>query len=750
MNNEMLRKKVDQLTIQEKIGQLIQLTGNFFDKHNDSVVTGPQKKIGLNGSYQIHNTGSILNTVDKQQIIEIQRNHLLKSTHKIPLLFMADIIYGFKTIFPIPLAQTCSWNFPLIEESATVLAKECYEEGIHVTFAPMVDLVRDPRWGRVMEAPGEDTLLGERYAESMVNGIQGNGASQHIPKGKLAACIKHFAAYGAAVAGREYNAVDMSENMLKNFFLPSYAKGIEAGAKLVMTAFNTLNGIPCTGNKWLNRDILRDALDFDGVLISDYAAIDELITHGYAENQTSAAKQALLAGVDIDMKTAVYANELEKLVEQNQELHALLDEAVLRVLILKNDLGLFDDPYRGIQTTEEDMTSVVLSKEHKATALKLAEESIVLLKNNKHTLPLSRNQKVALIGPYAEEKATLGFWAITGDEEDTITLKDGLSTLLDSSCLSVARGAYLLDKHTENLYDKYTDKLPVEREDEEALLEEAIAIAKTSDTIVLAVGENTYQSGEGGSRTNPVLPTTQLRLINALSTLGKPIVLVIYGGRPLILTEVEEKVSAILYAWFPGTMNGLAVANLLTGKANPSAKLSMTFPRSVGQIPIYYNELRTGRPQLDEENKYRFASRYIDQSNLPLYPFGFGKSYTHFQYSDFRLNQEEMTKNEQIKVTLTVKNTGSYSGKEIVQLYICDKVSSITRPVKLLKAFKKIELKVGESQRVEFEIDNDMLKFYRPDGSFDSESGDFDIFIGKDSAEHLFKRKIRLVSKHTT
>ncbi len=745
----MLRKKVDQLTIQEKIGQLIQLTGNFFDTHNDSVVTGPQKKIGLSRSYQINNTGSILNTVDKQQIREMQRTHLLKSTHKIPLLFMADIIYGFKTIFPIPLAQTCSWNFPLIEESATVLAKECYEAGIHVTFAPMVDLVRDPRWGRVMEAPGEDTLLGECYAESMVNGIQGNGDAQHIPKGKLAACIKHFAAYGAAVAGREYNSVDMSESMLRNFFLPSYAKGIEAGAKLVMTAFNTLNGIPCTGNKWLNRDMLRDTLHFDGVLISDYAAIDELITHGYAENQTSAAKQALLAGVDIDMKTAVYANKLEKLVKQNQDLHALLDEAVLRVLMLKNDLGLFDDPYRGIQT-EEDITNTILSKEHKETALKLAEESIVLLKNNNHTLPLSRNQKVALIGPYAEEKATLGFWAITGDEADTITLKDGLHALLDTSCLSVARGAYLLDKHTENLYDKYNDKLPVESEDEETLLEEAIAIAKTSDIIVLAVGENTYQSGEGGSRTNPVLPATQLRLINALSTLAKPIVLVVYGGRPLILTEVEEKVSAILYAWFPGTMNGLAVANLLTGKANPSAKLSMTFPRSVGQIPIYYNELRTGRPQLDEENTHRFASRYIDQSNLPLYPFGFGKSYTHFQYSDFRLNQEEMTKNEQIKVTLTVKNTGSYSGKEIVQLYICDKVASITRPVKLLKAFKKIDLKVGESQRIEFEIDNNMLKFYHPDGSFDSEHGDFDIFIGKDSAEHLFKRRIRLVSKHNT
>ncbi|QDY85833.1 beta-glucosidase BglX [Paenibacillus polymyxa] len=746
MDNKTLLEKLNTLSIEEKIGQLIQLTGDFFEGDMDTVVTGPLKKLGLNTDYNIYNTGSILNITNPEKIIRLQTDYLEKSAHKIPLLFMADIIYGYRTIFPIPIAQACSWNYEEVENAASIAARECYEEGIHVTFSPMVDLVRDPRWGRVMESPGEDTLLAQKYAQSVVLGIQGNNLEGGaVPAHKIAACVKHFAAYGAPVAGREYNAVDLSEHALREYYLPGYQAAIEAGAKLVMTAFNTLNGIPATGNEWLNRNVLRQEMNFDGVLISDYAAIEELIMHGYAEDEASAARLALLAGVDVDMKTAVYANQLKNVITGNDYMLELLNEAVYRILKLKNDLGLFEDPFRGLQEIVKRSTSSILSDDHKQAALSLAEESVVLLKNEKNVLPLSKEMKVALIGPYAEENSTLGMWAIKGEETDTINLKTGLLRLVDPDNLSVCRGSYLLPVDARGTFDKYADKLAVETSSEEDLLQEAIRNANEAEVIVLALGESIYQSGEGGSRTNPTLPEPQLRLLHELSLLGKRIVLIIYSGRPLILTDVVEKVDAIVQAWYPGTMGGEALANILYGEVNPSGKLAMTFPRSVGQIPVYYNELNTGRPNLKENGSYRFASRYIDEVNEPLYPFGYGLSYTSFEYSLLTVSQKEMKTNESVDIRISVSNTGTYAGKETIQLYIRDKFASVARPVKELKDFKKVFLHSGETKIVEFSVDEDMLKFYGREMEYKSEPGEFEVYIGSSSQETLLSFSFTLL-----
>ncbi|MFS0873050.1 beta-glucosidase BglX [Paenibacillus xylanilyticus] len=732
MHNKLL-EKLNSLTVEEKIGQLIQLTGDFFEGDLDTVVTGPLKKLGLHPNYNVYNTGSILNVTDADKIIRLQTDYLEKSNHKIPLLFMADIIYGFRTIFPIPLAQTCSWNFEAIKHAASISARECYDEGVHVTFSPMVDVVRDPRWGRVMESPGEDTLLAKKYAKSMVYGIQGQEA-ESIPTDKIAACVKHFAAYGAPIAGREYNAVDMSEHMLREYYLPGYQAAIDAGAKLVMTAFNTLNGIPATGNAWLNRDLLREEMKFDGVLISDYAAVEELIMHGYAENATEAAKLALAAGVDIDMKTAVYANQLESVISGNELLEQLLDDAVYRVLKLKSDLGLFEDPYRGLKTRQGQATRI-LSDEHKKAAQSLAEESIVLLRNEKNLLPLSKQTKIALIGPYAEENSTLGMWAIKGNEADTVNLKTGLLKHMDAEQLSVCRGSYLIPDHAREALGKYVDKLPVETKSEDALLQEAIHNAKEADVVILALGESIYQSGEGGSRTNPTLPEPQLKLLRELKQLGKQLVVIVYSGRPLILTEVAELADALIQAWYPGTMGGDALANILYGVVNPSGKLAMTFPRSVGQIPVYYNELNTGRPDLPENGSYRFATRYIDEVNEPLYPFGYGKSYSTFDCSLLSVSQKEMGTDESVDIEVSVSNTGKFDGKETIQLYIRDRFASVTRPVKMLTDFRQIFLQSGETGTVQFSIHEEMLRFVGSRMKYQSEPGDFDVYIGTSSQD---------------
>lgn len=716
----------------------------FFERDLDTVVTGPLKKLGLHPNYNVYNTGSILNVTDPDKIIRLQTDYLEQSNHKIPLLFMADIIYGYRTIFPIPLAQTCSWNFEDIEHAASISARECYDEGVHVTFSPMVDIVRDPRWGRVMESPGEDTLLAKKYAESMVFGLQGRQPGS-IPSDKVAACVKHFAAYGAPVAGREYNAVDMSEHMLREYYLPGYQAAINAGTKLVMTAFNTLNGIPATGNEWLNRKLLRQEMKFDGVLISDYAAVEELIMHGYAENAADAAKLAFAAGVDIDMKTAVYANQLESVISGNEHLEQLLNDAVYRILMLKNDLGLFEDPFRGLKATRQ--ATRILSDEHKTAALSLAEQSIVLLKNEQDLLPLSKQAKIALIGPYAEENSTLGMWAIKGDEGDTVNLKTGLLRYIDSDQMSVCRGSHLMPHHAREALGKYVDKLPIETVDEDVLLQEAIRNANEADVVVLALGESIYQSGEGGSRTNPTLPEPQLKLFHELSQLGKKLVVIVYSGRPLILTEVAEQADALIQAWYPGTMGGEALANIMYGTVNPSGKLAMTFPRSVGQIPIYYNELNSGRPNLPENGSYRFASRYIDEVNEPLYPFGYGKSYTTFDISLISVSRKEISAGESVDIEVSLSNTGRYDGKETVQLYIRDRFASVARPVKVLTDFRQIFLRSGETGNVQFSIHEEMLRFYGSSMKYKSEPGDFEVYIGSSSQETPLRFSFSLQSE---
>lgn len=741
MNEQQLIRLVESLTLEEKIGQLMQLTAEFFDQNSKTVEIGPLKKLGLENDFDINNVGSILNTTNPNDIRFIQQKTLEQSRHKIPLLFMADIIYGMKTILPIPLAQVSSWNMKEIKESAKMMAAECYEMGIHVTFSPMVDIVRDPRWGRVMESPGEDTYLASRYAKAMVEGIQGSVEEQQIPDSHIAACVKHFAAYGAPSAGREYNTVELSEHTLREFYLPSYYAAIQAGAKLVMTAFNTINGIPATGNQWLNRGILRDEFDFNGVLISDYAAVEELIVHGYAEDKTDAAKKAFLSGVDIDMKTAVYANELPKLIEENPELHPLLDTAVLRVLNLKNDLGLFDDPYRGITSTGKTMNKL-LSNVHQETALRLAEESIVLLKNDHDQLPIKEKERVALIGPYAKESSTLGFWAITGDEKDTVTLEKGLKKYLSPDDLKVARGSFLLDPETIESYDKYSKDIPAEKRPMNKLMDEAIQIAENSDKIILAVGESVYQSGEGGSRVNPTLPEPQVELIHKMSQLDKPIILVVYSGRPLILTDIESKVDAILYAWFPGTMGGDALANLLMGEVSPSGKLPMTFPRSVGQIPMHYNEFATGRPRSLAPEKYRFASKYLDESNLPLYSFGYGLSYTSFVYHSLKVSSAIIKDDRPIEISIMLENTGNREGKEIVQLYICDVAASVVRPIKELKDFKKVTVASKTTKEVTFKLTEEQLRFHQSSGRYSSEPGKFIVTIAANSTDEGLKTTI--------
>lgn len=715
-----IKEILSQLTLDEKIGQLVQLPGEFFKDDASTTITGPSAKLGLNKSYEVYNTGSILNVVNPVLIKEIQEKYLANSRHKIPLLFMADIIYGYKTILPIPIAQACSFDFEMIKKGAEVIANEAYNDGHHITFSPMLDIVRDLRWGRVMESFGEDVYVGKQYAQAMVEGFQGND----INEGHIAACLKHFAAYGAAVDGRDYGAVDMSLQQFYEVQLPAYKAAIEAKCKLVMTSFNTINGVPATGNKWLNRKVLREELNFNGVLITDYAAIKELVDHGVAEDTYHAAKLALESGVDIDMKTAVYANEIKSLVENKAVDISLVDEAVLRVLELKKELGLFENPYRGLINPvvkfSEDMK--------KEIALNLSSKTSVLLKNN-GILPLKKNQKIALIGPHGKQKGQFGMWAFTGDRELSVDLKTALEEEFDS--VSYAEGSNILLDYSRLGFSanggNFMDMFPVKNQQE--LEAEAIDLAKQSDVIVLAVGENMMESGEGASKTNPTLSEPQKQLIYKLKKLNKPIIGVIYAGRPLILSDIESYFDGLLYAWYPGTYGNISNAQILSGKINPSGKLSMTFPKSVGQVPIHYSTYRSGRPILAEDVAYRFTSRYLDETNAPLYPFGFGLSYTTFDIGEIKTTRKEFGSSSLPIVSAVVKNTGTTFGEEVVQLYIKDLVASISRPVIELKATKRIKLQPQEETVVEFQLTQEDLSYHDQLGNLVLESGEFLVSI---------------------
>ena len=718
MTKEELLHLLHQMTTQEKCRELMQLPMEAFTETDIS--TGPCEDLELTDE-KMAQVGSILSLTGAEWTRKVQEEHLKNNRLNIPLLFMADIINGYKTIFPIPLAQGCTFDPDLVRQLAEAAAREGAAAGVHVTFSPMADLVRDPRWGRVMESTGEDPYLNGIMAEQMVKGYQGNDLKE---EGRLAACVKHFAGYGAPLGGREYNQVELSERTLLEDYLPAYEKAVRAGARLVMSSFNTLERVPSTGNRKLMREILRGKMGFQGVLISDYAAVKELIAHGLAENEAEAARLALEAGVDIDMMSRCYSDFLCGQIERGEVAQELLDEAVLRVLELKNDLRLFENPFK--DGSPEKEKELLLCEKHRSLAQRAAEESFVLLKNEENMLPLSKEETTAFIGPFGEEKGLLGAWALFADREDTVTVKEGVERLCPGQIW--AKGCEILEPGQKWLRGYIPIAEETWKQTEEAAeekLKEAVEAAEKADRVVLLLGEQELESGESGSCGHIGLPPSQMKLLKAVVQVNPNLVLVVFSGRPLILTEACAYAKAVLFAWMPGTQGGPAVANVLYGYSNPSGKLTMTFPYHMGQIPVYYSDFATGRPQMPG---------YIDIPKEPLYPFGYGLSYTEYAYSPVKLDQKVLdSQTDVIHASVRVKNTGNMEGREAVQMYIQDVKGSVSRPVRQLKGFQKISLAPGEEKEVRFEIREEMLRFWTIDMEYRSEPGRFRVWIGTDS-----------------
>lgn len=727
MQREQLLELQKDMSLSEKIGQMLQLPNYFFT--DEAVLTGPALEFGI-GEKEVYEAGSVLSVFDPGQIRRIQKAYMEKQPHHIPLLFMGDIINGFKTIFPIPLAQGCTFDPELARECAKAAAKESAYSGLHVTFSPMTDLVRDPRWGRVMESTGEDPYLNSCFAEAVVQGYQGQELSG---EGSIAACVKHFAAYGAPEGAREYNNVELSERTLREDYLPAYEAAIKAGCALVMTSFNTLNRIPSSGNEWLMRGVLRREMGFKGVLISDWAAIEEMTAHGIAEDKKAAAELAVKAGVDIDMATNCYIKNLESLVREGKIKESMIDECVYRILELKNALGLFENPYKDLN--EDKASHTILCKEHRSLARKAAAESMVLLKNAKtdgrRILPLSPKNSIAFIGPFVEEKHLYGAWSLLGEECDTVSIR--MAAEERSLDAVFAKGCFL-QKKGENLYGLGSGLVEnVQSESvRKTLEEEAVKAAEKAERVVIALGEHAYASGEGGSHADIGLPKHQLRLLKKISRVNPNVVAVIFSGRPVLLKEVKKYAKAILMAWFPGTEGGNAVLDLLYGDVAPSGKLAMSIPRAVGQIPVYYNQFRTGRP-FNGDRTNRFQSMYADLPNEPLYAFGYGLSYGKFQYSKINISSDTLDRDKEVTVSVSVKNTGMHKGTETVQLYLQDVSASVARPVKQLKGFCRVTLAPEEQREVSFKITEEMLRFYTMDMEYASEPGLFTAYIGGDS-----------------
>ncbi|KWX77443.1 beta-glucosidase BglX [Paenibacillus jilunlii] len=712
MTEHLYHKYVKHMTLEEKIAQLLQLAAPFYDKPGDeSEITGPMEELGIEYDTK-RAVGSVLGIAGAEKMMAVQKEHLASNRLGIPLLFMADIVHGFKTIFPIPLAVGCSWDPELAEQSAEIAARESAVSGLHVTFAPMVDLVRDARWGRVMESTGEDPYLNAVFAKAFVQGFQGDNLKEDVSR--VAACVKHFAAYGLAEGGREYNTVDLSERQLREYYLPAYKAAVDAGVEMVMTSFNTVNGIPATGNRSLMRGILRDEWGFDGVVISDWAAIKEIIAHGAAEDEKEAAFKAIYSGVDIDMMTTSYVNHLPELVAEGLVDEALIDEAVLRILVLKEKLGLFENPMRGADPELEQQ--IVYSQEHRKVSQRLAEKSSVLLKND-GVLPLQADQQVALIGPFAASGDILGWWSWQGSQETAVQLGESMQKVSGDPGKVVISEGCSIDTITE------------------AGLAEAVKAASAAEIIVLALGEASEMSGEGGSRSDIRLPAAQLELVREMKKLGKPVVAVLFNGRPLDLHGVYDEADAVLEAWFPGSEGGAALADILYGKVNPSGRLSMSFPYSVGQIPVYYNAYNTGRPKPAEHTDNRYISQYTDIPNEPLLPFGFGLSYTTFAFEGFSLSSDRMSADRPLEARVTVTNTGNMAGTETVQLYIRDMSGETVRPVKELKDFRQVQLHPGESREVVFQIEESQLRYHHSDLTFSSDPGMFTVYVGANSRD---------------
>lgn len=717
MRQEELVTLLEEMSLEEKIDQMLQVSGMFYTQ--DGILTGPANTVGYTEE-EIRLAGSVLGTVGAEQLKRIQREYIEQQPHHIPLIFMADIINGFRTVFPIPLAQGCTFDPDLVEEGAAVAARESAAAGLHLTFSPMADLVRDARWGRVMESTGEDSWLNGCLAKKMVEGYQGHHTLKE--KGRIAACVKHFAGYGAPMAGRDYNTVELSERTLRDDYLPAYQAAIDAGAATVMTSFNTLDRVPSSANRKLMRDILRKEMRFEGVLISDWAAIEELCNHGIAKDKEEAAQLALDAGVDIDMMTDCYCKHLKKLVESGTVNETLIDEAVFRILKLKNDLGLFENPYKDANETEEK--TLALCCAHRKTARQMAAESFVLLKNN-GILPLDKQSKIAFIGPYVTNRELYGAWSMFGIPEATITIEEGIR---NKECQQVyfAKGCVLSE------YFDTLDDLCESAHETKKLLQEAVEQAKKVDKVVLALGEHRLQSGEAASRADITLPACQMELFQKVCAVNKNVVVVLFSGRPLEIREISEKAAAILAVWMPGTEGGNAVADVLFGDINPSGKLSMSFPYSVGQVPIFYGQFRTGRPCV-EGSEEKYVSRYLDIPNRPRYPFGYGLSYTTFAIGPVQLGAKRIRRADKLHASVTVKNTGAVSGSEVVQMYLTDVNGSVVRPVRELRGFRRVHLEPGEEREVCFEISEEMLRFHDIHMNYVSEPGEFRVLIGNSS-----------------
>lgn len=692
------------MTLEEKIGQL-----TLFTSDND--VTGPTIRENYKEDIQAGRVGAIFNAFGADYTRKLQEIAVKETRLGIPLLFGYDVIHGHRTIFPVPLGEAASWDLEAIQKSARIAADEASAEGLHWTFAPMCDITRDPRWGRIVEGAGEDVYLGSKIAEARVKGFQGNGIGE---LNSVMASVKHFAAYGASQAGRDYHTTDMSDRVLRELYLPPYKAAIDAGAATVMTSFNEIDGVPATGNKYLMADILRGEWNFNGFVVTDYTSIMEMIAHGIAEDSDAAAALAIEAGVDMDMQAGFYNDALVKLVKAGKVKESLVDAAARRILKKKFELGLFDDPYR--YSNAEREKSTVMKSEFMEASRDVARKSIVLLKNDKQILPLSKNiKRLAVIGPLAAaRKEMIGSWSAAGDWKKAVTLLEGIKAAVSPSTeVLYARGSNIDDDST-------------------TYFSQAIKTARQSDIVLLAIGEGAWMTGEAASRTSLDLPGVQQRLVEELQKTGKPLVVILMNGRPLTINWIDKNIPVILETWFLGTQAGYAIADVLFGDYNPSGKLPVTFPRSVGQIPIFYSMKNTGRP-MDPDNKY--TSKYLDESNDPLYPFGYGLGYSSFEYGDITLSLPEMTSQDELVVSCNVTNKGKYAGEEIVQLYIHDKVGSVTRPVKELKGFQKISIQPGESKTVEFRITNNDLSFYRKDMTFGSEPGSFEIFVGGNSRD---------------
>jgi beta-glucosidase len=712
------------MTLEEKIGQLNLPSAGAF-------VTGAVESSDIAKKIEEGKVGGLFNIKTVTNIKEMQKIAVEKSRLKIPLIFGMDVIHGYESVFPIPLGLSCSWDMNLIEHSARIAAQEASADGINWTFSPMVDISRDPRWGRISEGSGEDPYLGSEIAKAMVRGYQGNDLAA---ANTIMSCVKHYALYGASEAGRDYNTVDMSRHRMYNEYLPPYKAALDAGAGSIMASFNEIDGVPATANKWLLTDVLRTEWGFDGFVVSDYTGVSEMINHGYGDLQNVSAK-ALDAGLDMDMVSEGLLTTLGNSVKEGKITEQQITEACRRILEAKFKLGLFDNPYK--YCDEGRARSEVFTTENREEARSTAAQSFVLLKNKGDVLPISKSGTIALVGPLADAKENMtGTWSVAARFSESISLLEGLTKAVGTNARIVyAKGANLTENETlEANSTLFGKSLHRDKRTAAELRDEAVRISKNADVIIAAVGEAAEMSGEAASRTNIEIPETQRELLKALLKTGKPVVLVLFTGRPLVLTWEEGNVPAILNVWFGGSEAGDAIADVLYGDVNPSGKLSTTFPQNVGQVPIYYAHKNTGRP-LSGPWFQKFQSNYLDVPNEPLYPFGFGLSYTQFGYGEIKLSATEITSSDSVQVSIDVTNQGKRDGSEVVQLYIRDLVGSVTRPVKELKGFKKINLKAGETKTVSFTLGMKDLSFYNSELKFVAEPGKFQVFVGGNSRD---------------